>query len=186
MSVDEPSLTFTSTNWNEAQTVTVRVAEDGDALADETVTLTHEVSGGDYGTNAVTAEPVEVVIIETDTPTLSVSDARAGEASGQMAFTVTLSQASSEEVVVEYATADGDAEAGSDYSEASGKLTFAAETTTAQEIRVSIADDTVDEAEEETFTVTLSGDGDAGRRRDDADGDGDDRGRRRPGGDGGV
>ena len=156
VSVDEPSLTFTSTNWNEAQTVTVRVAEDGDALADETVTLTHEVSGGDYGTNAVTAEPVEVVIIETDTPTLSVSDARAGEASGQMAFTVTLSQASSEEVVVEYATADGTAEAGSDYSEASGKLTFAAETTTAQEIRVSIADDTVDEAEEETFTVTLS------------------------------
>ena len=58
--------------------MTVRVAADGDALADETVTLTHEVRGGDYGANDVAAEPVEVVIIETDTPTLSVSDAASG------------------------------------------------------------------------------------------------------------
>ena len=157
MSVDEDPLRFTSTTWKEAQTVTVRVAEDDDALADETVTLTHEVRGGDYGANGVTAEPVEVVIIETDTPTLSVSDARAVEASGEMVFTVTLSQASSDEVVVAYGTADGTANEGSDYSEATGKLTFAAGTTATQEIRVSIADDTVDEAEEETFTVTLSG-----------------------------
>ena len=105
------SLRFTSTTWKEAQTVTVRVAEDDDALADETVTLTHDVRGGDYGANGVTAEPVEVVIIETDTPTLSVSDARAVEASGEMVFTVTLSQASSDEVVVAYGTADGTAEA---------------------------------------------------------------------------
>ena len=157
VSVDEATLTFTSTTWNMEKTVTVRVADDDDALADETVTLTHEVRGGDYGANGETAEPVEVVIIETDTPTLSVSDQRAVEASGQMVFTVTLSEASSDEVVVDYATADGTAEAGSDYSEATGKLTFAAETTAAQEIRVSIADDTVDEDEEETFTVTLSG-----------------------------
>ena len=157
VSVDEDPLRFTSTTWKEAQTVTVRVAADDDALADETVTLTHEVRGGDYGANGVAAEPVEVVIIETDTPTLSVSDERAVEASGEMVFTVTLSQASREEVVVDYATADGTANEGSDYSAATGKLTFAAETTTAQEIRVSIADDTVDEAEEETFTVTLSG-----------------------------
>ena len=45
-----------------------------------------------------------------------------------MVFTVTLSQASSDEVVVDYATADGTAEAGSDYSEATGKLTFEAGT----------------------------------------------------------
>ena len=188
VSVDEASLRFTSTNWTVEKTVTVRVADDDDALADETVTLTHEVRGGDYGANGETAEPVEVVIIENDTPTLSVSDQRAVEASGEMVFTVRLSEASSDEVVVDYGTADGTAEAGSDYSEATGKLTFAAETTAAQEIRVSIADDTVDEDEEETFTVTLSGacECDAGRRRDDAVGDGDDRGRRRPGGDGGV
>ena len=53
VSVDEPSLSFTNTTWTDAQTVTVRVAEDGDALADATVTLTHEVSGGDYGVNGV-------------------------------------------------------------------------------------------------------------------------------------
>ena len=96
-----------------------------------------------------------VTIVENDTPTLSVSDQRAGEASGEMVFTVTLSLASSAEVVVDYASGDGTAEAGTDYTEATGMLTFVAETTAAQEIRVSIADDTVDE-EEETFTVTLS------------------------------
>ena len=156
VSVDEATLRFTSTNWTVEKTVTVRVADDDDALADETVTLTHEVRGGDYGANGETAEAVEVVIIENDTPTLSMSDERAGEASGEMVFTVRLSEASSDEVVVDYATADGTAEAGSDYSEATGKLTFAAETTAAQEIRVPIADDTMDEDEEETFTVTLS------------------------------
>ena len=155
VTVDEATLTFTSSTWEEAQTVTVRAAEDDDALADEAVTLTHQVTGGDYGSNGVSAEPVAVTIVENDTPTLSVSDQRAGEASGEMVFAVTLSQASSAEVVVDYATADGTAEAGTDYTEATGTLTFAAQTTAAQEIRVAIADDTVDE-EDETFTVTLS------------------------------
>ena len=156
VSVDEDSLTFTSSTWDVAQTVTVRAAEDDDALTDDAVELTHEVTGGDYGTNGVSAEPVAVTIVENDTPTLSVSDQRAGEASGQMVFTVTLSQASSAEVMVDYASADGTAEAGTDYTEATGTLTFAAQTTAAQEIRVAIAGDKVDE-EDETFTVTLSG-----------------------------
>ena len=156
VSVDEDSLTFTSSTWDVAQTVTVRADDDDDALTDDAVELTHEASGGDYGTNGVSAEPVAVTIVENDTPILSVSDQRAGEASGEMVFAVTLSQASSAEVVVDYATADGTAEAGTDYTEATGTLTFAAETTAAQEIRVAIAGDKVDE-EDETFTVTLSG-----------------------------
>ena len=42
------TLTFTASNWNEAQTVTVTAGEDPDA-ADDTATLTHTASGGDYG-----------------------------------------------------------------------------------------------------------------------------------------
>ena len=79
VTVDEATLTFTSSTWEEAQTVTVSADEDDDALTDDAVELTHEVSGGDYGTNGVSAEPVEVTIVENDTPTLSVSDQRAGE-----------------------------------------------------------------------------------------------------------
>ena len=47
--VNPVRLTFTSGNWSEAQRVTVRAEEDEDALADGVVRLTHEVSGGDYG-----------------------------------------------------------------------------------------------------------------------------------------
>ena len=119
---------------------------------DETVTVSGAVADAAAGLTVAEA----VTITETDTPTLSVSDARAVEASGEMVFTVTLSQASSDEVVVEYATADGTAEAGSDYSEASGKLTFEAEyQRCAGDTRVDRRRHD-DEAEEETFTVTLS------------------------------
>ena len=40
-------LTFTTTNWDTAQTVTVKAGQDDDGAAD-TATLTHSASGGDY------------------------------------------------------------------------------------------------------------------------------------------
>ena len=40
-------LSFSTSNWNRAQTVTVSVAEDDDAVPDATVTLTHKVSGAE-------------------------------------------------------------------------------------------------------------------------------------------
>ena len=42
------SLTFTTSNWNTAQTVTVSAAEDADAVADPVATVTHSLSGGGY------------------------------------------------------------------------------------------------------------------------------------------
>ena len=153
VSVNNPSLTFTASDWNQAQAIEVSAADDDDALADAAVILTHTVRGGDY--IGASAAGVEVTIVEDDTPTLSISDVRAGEAVGEMAFAVTLSLASSNEVTVDYATSDGTAGAGSDYTAATGTLTFAAGTTTAQAIRVPIVDDTVDEEEEEAFAVTL-------------------------------
>ena len=40
-------LTFTVDNWDTAQTVTVKAGEDDDG-ANDTGTLTHTASGGDY------------------------------------------------------------------------------------------------------------------------------------------
>ena len=160
VSVDKTSLTFTADNWDDEQTVTVSAVEDADAQADGAVTLTHAVTGGDYGTNGVTADPVAVTIVEDDTPTLSMSGVRADEDVGEMVFTVTLSLASSNAVTVDYATSNGTgagaATAGEDYTEANGTLTFPANGTTPKTIAVPITDDAVDEADEETFTVTLS------------------------------
>ena len=152
VAVDVTKLMFTAEDWNQSQTVTVTAAQDADAVADDPVTLTHVVSGGDY--RSVTVASVAVTILEDDAPTLLITDAEASEGDGEMAFAVRLSVPSSRTVTVEYATADGTALAGTDYEETTGTLTFSAETT-AQTIRVPIIDDDLDEATE-TFTIALS------------------------------
>ena len=152
VAVDVTKLTFTAEDWNQSQTVTVTAAQDADAVADDPVTLTHVVSGGDY--RSVTVASVAVTILEDDTPTLLIADAEASEGDGEMAFAVRLSVPSSRTVTVEYATADGTALAGTDYEETTGTLIFSAETTV-QTIRVPITDDDIDEATE-TFTIALS------------------------------
>ena len=152
VAVDVTKLTFTAEDWNQSQTVTVTAAQDADAVADDPVTLTHVVSGGDY--RSVTVASVAVTILEDDTPTLLIADAEASEGDGEMAFAVRLSVPSSQTVTVEYATADGTALAGTDYEETTGTLIFSAETTV-QTIRVPIIDDDLDEVAE-AFTVALS------------------------------
>ena len=67
--VDKPSLSFSTSNWSAAQTVTVTARDDADALTDPVVTLTHRASGGDYG--AVTGD-LRVTITEDDVPMLIV------------------------------------------------------------------------------------------------------------------
>ena len=86
---------------------------------------------------------------------LSVADARVREAPDvTLDFAVTLSRASSATVKVAYATADGTATAGSDYTARSGKLTFDPGET-AKTVSVPVLDDAHDEGEE-TLTLTLS------------------------------
>ena len=149
------TLTFTSENWDTAQTVTVSAAQDDDAASDAAVTLTHTVRGtGEYA--GVTAGSVTVTIVEKDTAVLSVNNAEAAEDGGNVVFTVSISAASGSEVTVDYATSDGTATAGQDYTGTTGTLTFAANSVASQTISVPVTDDAVDEEEEETFTLTLS------------------------------
>ena len=82
---------------------------------------------------------------------LSVADARVREAPGAvLAFAVTLDRA----VTVAYASADGTAQAGSDYTRTSGKLSFAAGETE-RTVRVAVLDDAHDEGEE-TLVLRLT------------------------------
>ena len=90
--------------------------------------------------------------------TLAVDDIAVDEGdSGTVhaSFTVTLTNPSGGTVVVDYATTDGSAAAGSDYAATSGTLTFAPGEVT-KTIEVSVFGDTVDEGTE-TFTLELSG-----------------------------
>ncbi|MDQ3665657.1 MAG: hypothetical protein M3410_03485 [Acidobacteriota bacterium] len=89
--------------------------------------------------------------------TLSIGDVSVAEGNSgttQATFTVTLSAASTHPVVVNYATTDGTAIAGSDYVAASGTLTFNPGETS-KTFNVTINGDTLFEANE-TFFVDLS------------------------------
>ena len=148
------ALTFTAATWNTAQTVTVTAASDNDAASDTAVTLTHTANGGGY---VDVQETVTVTIVEKDASVLSVGDAEAAEDGGNVVFTVSISAAAGEEVTVDYATSNGTATAGPGlHIETTGTLTFAASSVASQTISVPVADDAVDEEEEETFTLTLS------------------------------
>jgi hypothetical protein len=94
----------------------------------------------------------------TGAPSLSIADVSVSEpASGTATavFTVTLSASSSQTVTVLYATADGTARAGSNYTATSGTLTFAPAVTT-QTISVPVLSDGV-VTSNLTFAVNLSG-----------------------------
>ena len=88
-------------------------------------------------------------------PAVSVSDATVQEAEeAVLVFAVTLSRASSRPVTVDYATQGGTAQAGSDYTAASGTITFNAGDTS-QTVQVTVLTDSEDESDE-TLTLTLS------------------------------
>ncbi len=89
----------------------------------------------------------------TSVPAVSVTDASATEGNS-VAFTVSLSEASDEQVTVDYATSGGTAASGTDFTEASGTLAFGA-SETSKTVSVATTDDSDDE-EDETFTLTLS------------------------------
>jgi hypothetical protein len=91
-------------------------------------------------------------------PTITVADAEIAEGDAgtrEITFTVTLSQSSAETVTVNYATANGTANAGSDYVAENGTVTFVPGDTT-ETFTVTVNGDTADESDE-TFVVNLSG-----------------------------
>ena len=84
----------------------------------------------------------------------SVADAEAEESSGSIDFVVTLDAAGRDPLSVDWATADGTATAGTDFTADSGTLTFAAGETS-KTITVTLLDDAIDEGKE-TFALQLS------------------------------
>ena len=91
---------------------------------------------------------------ESDRPTLAVADARAKEGTDSTVdFAVTLDRPARGTVTVDYATSNGTAKAGADYTATAGTLTFAPGDTE-MTVSVPVLDDEVDE-DKETFTLVL-------------------------------
>ena len=93
--------------------------------------------------------------LHTVAPTVSVSDVTTGENDGVMVFTIARSGDLSGASSVSYATANGTAVSGSDYTGATGTITFAAGQATAT-VTVPITNDTLVESPE-SFYLHLTG-----------------------------
>lgn len=85
----------------------------------------------------------------------SINDVTVNENAGTATFTVTLTEAPASSSTIDYATTNGTATAGSDYTSTSGTLTFTTNDSSLT-FTVPITDDNLDEPSTETFTVNIS------------------------------
>ncbi|MBC1305245.1 Calx-beta domain-containing protein, partial [Trichormus variabilis] len=139
--------------------LTINPTADTTVESNETVALTLATGTG-YTVGTTTA--VTGTITNDDTSptgiTINLSGSQTiveGSTSPQnVTYTVTLSQASSQIITVQYATANGTATAGSDYTSTTGTLTFNPGETS-KVINIPILNDSVNEANE-TFTLRLT------------------------------
>ena len=149
VSVEPASLTFTTINWDTAQTVSVTSVVDDDAN-DETVTISHSVSG--YG--SVTANSVTVSVTDNDTAGVSLSTATLTvdeESSGT--YTVTLNTQPSGPVTISPGSSDSEA-----VGVEPASLTFTTTNwDTAQTVSVTAVDDPDTASETVTISHSISG-----------------------------
>ena len=127
------------------ETVTIKLEPPSDACTPATPTCTPDgVRLGKAVTDTVKGPP-----------TLSVANASVEEElDASLEFVVTLGRAATGTVTVDYETVDGTAEAGDDYTQTSGRLSFLPGDVE-KTIVVPVLDDSIDEGEE-TMTLELS------------------------------
>ena len=151
-------LTFTPTNGRTAQTVTIKGVND--TLVDGDIgykIITGDTASSDPKYNGIVVEDVSITnrddeAIKFSTSTISVNES-AGTANVEVQVTGTVLE--NRPVSVKYATVDGSAQAGIDYTATTGMLIFEAGQPTRQTIMVPLTNDTAAEANE-TFTLALS------------------------------
>ena len=137
-------------------TGTINVQIGGDTMHEPDETFFVNLSNPGDSTIA-DAQGVGTILNDDPLPTITALSTSGSEATGAdsaATLTVRLSNTSSQQVTVDYATADGTAQAGTDYAAASGKLTFAPGETL-KTVSLTIKDDTVDEASE-SFLINFS------------------------------
>ena len=92
VTVSPSALSFTTSSWRTPKTVTVSARQDIDTTADD-ATITHAVTGADYGDAGVTAATVSVRVTDDDIAstaiTLALSTTTVRESTSQTQITVT-------------------------------------------------------------------------------------------------
>ena len=155
------TLTFTTSDWATPQAVSVMALDDGIAGGvPPTNSVTHQVSGGDYG--SVTVPDIQALIEDTTQAFVYLEGGQASESDGYVEFTVTVRPIlRTTPVLVRYATVDGTAIAGSDYTREvetgqTYKILNIPAGQSSATIRIPITDDQLYESADETFTLQLT------------------------------
>jgi hypothetical protein len=135
----------------QSQTISILINGDTKVELAETfaVTLSNPSVASDLSQGTAT-----VTINDNDTVNLSISDVVVNEADGTATVTVTLDQPVPGNLSIDYATSQGTAIAGTDYSATSGTLSFSAGQQS-QTITVDIIEDALAELED-SFDIILS------------------------------
>ena len=99
------ALTFTTSNWATAQTITVSGVSDGNNI-NESVTISHTVSGGDYASVTVTDVAVTTADDYTAGITLSAISGNTTEGTATATFTIVLNTEPTADVVIALSSSD--------------------------------------------------------------------------------
>jgi hypothetical protein len=146
-------------NWADgdsaSKTFNVSITQDASVESDETVnlTLSAPTGGAILGTN-----PAVLTILDDDSPgtlELSLATYSVNEGGGTATITVTRTGGSGGAVSVDYATSDGTATAGVDYTSVSGTLNWADGDSSSKIFNIPIIDD-LDIEGTETVNLSLS------------------------------
>lgn len=141
-------VTFNPGETSKPVTVDTLGSSDGGTFS---IAVSNPTAGATIATGSST-----VTITNAPLPSLSVSDVSISEGNAgtkNAAFVVSLSAPATQPITVGFFTADGTANAGSDYTATSGSLTFAVGETS-KTVNVPVLGDTTVE-NDETFTLTL-------------------------------
>ena len=127
----------------------------GDTLDETNETFKLVLNSVDVGI-LVRAQGTATIVDNDPPPTVSVADVfrSEGDLNTSMTFVVTLSQASEKTITINYASADGTATAGSDYSAVSGMLTFSPGQTSANVTVGILADIDIEPTEDFSFNLS--------------------------------
>ncbi|MFO7683687.1 MAG: Calx-beta domain-containing protein, partial [Chloroflexota bacterium] len=123
---------------------------------EKTPSLSFRVQVTDAGGATFAQSFTLAVTDQDDIPALSVANLIVSEADGTAELTVVVSGSNFDVATVNYATTDGTAVAGEDYTATSGTLTWAKGNTDNQIIKIPLLDNQIDQPDR-TFVVTLSG-----------------------------
>ena len=150
ISLDDQELTFSDSDWNQAQTVTVSAAQDDDAL-DDTATFSHTVTSTDSDYHGITVPEVNVTATDDKPASVSITPTLLTiSEGGSDSYQVVLTSQPSHDVTITI-THSGDMDVGI----GAGSLTFTATNwNEPQAVRVEASPD--DDAVNDTATLVHS------------------------------